>query len=158
MGKERQVGSLAGIDIDMKYDDASWHYGGDYPSELPPENGATHIAMFLAWAITRGLVGELHLEDEDSRADVEKVKRRELDPREFVLKWCDEKLTDEDLSEEGNDFAKKYYEGKIYYEDLDQTFTNSGETLYHLENVWPNYDRIFRVIDRRFAEWRNQRT
>ena len=28
-----------------KYDDASWHYGGDFPDDLPEENGATHIGM-----------------------------------------------------------------------------------------------------------------
>jgi hypothetical protein len=33
----------------MKYDDASWHYGGDFPADLPREAGSTHIAMFLAW-------------------------------------------------------------------------------------------------------------
>ena len=33
----------------MKYDDASWHYEGAYPADLPPEAGATHIGMFLAW-------------------------------------------------------------------------------------------------------------
>jgi len=34
-----------------------------YPKGLPPENGATHIGMFLAWAIQRELAGELHCED-----------------------------------------------------------------------------------------------
>jgi hypothetical protein len=34
-----------------KYDDASWHYGGDYPEDLPNENVATHIGMFLQWCI-----------------------------------------------------------------------------------------------------------
>ncbi|WP_262497415.1 DUF7832 domain-containing protein [Pedobacter caeni] len=28
-----------------KYDDASWHYGGDFPKDLPQINGATHIGM-----------------------------------------------------------------------------------------------------------------
>ena len=31
-----------------KYDDASWHYEGDYPEDLPTANAATHIGMFLA--------------------------------------------------------------------------------------------------------------
>ncbi|WP_441328174.1 DUF7832 domain-containing protein [Mesorhizobium album] len=35
----------------MKYDDASWHSGGNFPRELPPEAGATHIAMFVAWPL-----------------------------------------------------------------------------------------------------------
>src|SRR6266404_3538306 len=35
----------------MKYDDASWHYGGDFPEDLPREAGATHTGMFVAWAL-----------------------------------------------------------------------------------------------------------
>ena len=33
----------------MKYDDASWHYGGNFPKGLSRKNGATHIAFFLVW-------------------------------------------------------------------------------------------------------------
>ena len=35
----------------MKYDDAGWHVGGDFPDDLPPEAGATHIGMFAAWCM-----------------------------------------------------------------------------------------------------------
>ncbi|WP_163023784.1 hypothetical protein [Pseudomonas viridiflava] len=27
----------------MKYDDASWHYTGDFPADQPKEQGGTHI-------------------------------------------------------------------------------------------------------------------
>jgi len=47
----------------MKYDDASWHYGGDFPKDLPNEAGATHIAMFVAWCLLNGLAGEIHTDD-----------------------------------------------------------------------------------------------
>jgi hypothetical protein len=47
----------------MKYDDSSWHYGGDvFPEDLPPEAGGTHIGMFLAWAIMNYLESEMHSE------------------------------------------------------------------------------------------------
>jgi hypothetical protein len=36
-------------------DQAEWHYGGDFPTDLPPENGGTHIGMYLAWIIQRDL-------------------------------------------------------------------------------------------------------
>jgi hypothetical protein len=35
----------------MAYDRADWHYGSDFPNDVPDENGGTHIGMFLAWAI-----------------------------------------------------------------------------------------------------------
>ncbi|WP_265102660.1 hypothetical protein [Acinetobacter sp. 'aerobic (ED)'] len=40
----------------MKYDDASWHYGGDFPADLPQEAGATHIGMFLTWMLLQTLL------------------------------------------------------------------------------------------------------
>lgn len=48
------------IEKRMKYDDASWHVGGEFPKELPPQAGATHIGMFAAWCMLAGLAGELH--------------------------------------------------------------------------------------------------
>ncbi len=31
----------------MKYDDASWHYGGEFPADSPDEFGGTHIGLSL---------------------------------------------------------------------------------------------------------------
>lgn len=39
----------------MKYDDSTWHTDGDFPADLPPEAGATHIGMFMAWALAQNL-------------------------------------------------------------------------------------------------------
>jgi hypothetical protein len=47
----------------MKYDDASWHYGGDFPKDLDDMAGATHIGMFVAWCLLNGLGGALHTEE-----------------------------------------------------------------------------------------------
>ncbi len=44
----------------MKYDDASWHYGGEFPESSSTEFGATHIALFLKWCFQKGWIGELH--------------------------------------------------------------------------------------------------
>lgn len=55
-----------------KYDDASWHYGGDFPDE----NGATHIGMFITWCINNNLISDFQIEE--SLEDIEKVKQKEL--------------------------------------------------------------------------------
>ncbi|WZB61364.1 hypothetical protein WJ970_29215 [Achromobacter xylosoxidans] len=47
----------------MKFDDASWHYEGDYPADLPESAAATHIGMFLAWALLHGMAGEELIDD-----------------------------------------------------------------------------------------------
>jgi hypothetical protein len=134
----------------MKYDDASWHYGGDYPKDLPSEAGATHIGMFLAWAILRDLVGDLHRED--SIDSLERVRARQMTGRDFLLKECDEKFTDEDLNELGNEFALSYYEQK-YLTDYCETSVE-GETAYHVADTWQHFDRLAPVLDERLAEWK----
>ena len=59
-----------------KYDDASWHYGGDFPEELPEKNGATHTGMFLNWCIQHDLISD-ELK-EDSADEIETVSYTHL--------------------------------------------------------------------------------
>jgi len=141
----------------MAYDRADWHYGGDFPAGLPPECGGTHIGMFLAWAIQRGLEGELHREE--SQESLQAVRDRRMTGREFLSKECDEKFWHEDLNEEGNAFARWYYEGQgeesPYVTDYERVLGDDVETIYHVANSWENYDKLAAVIDQRLAEWRN---
>jgi hypothetical protein len=83
----------------MKYDDASWHVGGEFPKELPPEAGATHIGMFAAWCMLTGLAGELHEVELDD--ELQRLRQRKVTPGAWFIAACDGKLVDEDLSDEG---------------------------------------------------------
>ena len=94
----------------MKYDDASWHYGGDFPKDLPPQAGATHTGMFLAWALLSGLAGEFHVEDDPE--GIAALRARSVTPGAFFMSFCDGKFTDEDLCDDGNLFASKYFDLK----------------------------------------------
>ena len=63
-----------------QYDDASWHYGGDFPAGQPDENGGTHIALFLKWCFIKGWAGQLHLDKEpDARQQIESANLIALD-------------------------------------------------------------------------------
>lgn len=145
----------------MKYDDASWHYGGDFPAGLPPEAGATHIAMFLAWAALNGLVGEYHTTN--AVADLARLQQREVTPTQWFLQVCDEKFTDEDLNGEGNHFAASYYAGEegvhttegSYLADYCETFP-SASSLYHVEDGWASFDSLAPRIARRLEAWRSR--
>jgi len=44
----------------MKYDDASWHYGGDFSIGSPEEYGGTYIALFMKWCFVKGWAGDIH--------------------------------------------------------------------------------------------------
>jgi hypothetical protein len=140
----------------MKYDDASWHYDGDFPTELPTEAGATHIGMFVAWCMLHDMAGPLHTDEFPD--ELYALKERRTTPAQFVITACDEKLTDEELSDEGNAFAIAYYGSSgysgQYLTDYEQTLARGEETLYQIEDSWENYDKLSPVIDRRFAEWK----
>jgi len=143
----------------VAYDRADWHYGGDFPKDLPPENGGTHIGMFLAWAINHGLEGELHRES--SQASLQAVRERRMSGREFLFQECDEKFWDEDLNEEGNAFASWYYQGEgadsPYLADYERILGEEVESLYHVADTWQNYDRLAPAIDLRFEEWQRRK-
>jgi hypothetical protein len=128
--------SLSGEEV--KYDDASWHYGADnFPKDLAEAAGATHTGMFVAWALLSGLAGSIHIEDFPDH--ILKLANCSVTPAAFFLEACDGKFTDEDLSEEGNRFAGDYFE---------------FETRRFLADYWDNFDRIRPVLDKRYAEWK----
>jgi len=136
----------------MKYDDASWHYGGDFPSDLPVEAGATHIGMFVAWGLLNGLAGSIHIDEFPD--DLESLRSRRITPGQFVIEACDEKFIDEDLTDEGNSFALAYFDGQ-YLTDYEETLGRGVPTTYHIEDSWKNYDELAPVITRRFEDWKD---
>ena len=136
----------------MKYDDASWHYGGDFPTELPPSAGVTHIAMFVVWCWDNGLAGDEILEESQA---FEAVQRRVDTPGNIFTKACDEKFIDADLNDEGNRFAVFYYGDQGYYADYEKSVATAYPTLYHVPDTWGTYDKLKPAILRRYEDFRN---
>lgn len=142
----------------MKYDDASWHYGGDFPAHLPPEAGSTHIAIFVAWCVLNGMASDLHTDDGVELLDA--LKARNITPAQWFIAACDEKFTDEDLTREGNAFATVYYgaggdlasDPSAYLSDYESEFSEN-ESLYDVSDTWMTYDRIAPQIALRFTKW-----
>jgi hypothetical protein len=135
----------------MKYDDASWHYGGDFPADLPASAGAIHIANFVVWATLNGLGA-------DEAEDVDTLRARTTTPTEWFIRNCDEKFINEDLSPDGNDFARHYYQdqgARGYLADYDKTFSLVGGA-YRAPHTWESYDAIAPVIASRWEVWRNR--
>src|SRR5215217_7413192 len=136
----------------MKYDDVSWYeVFWDEDEESNPFPGSTHIGMFFAWAESRNLLSERHTRD--FREDLEILRSRSKTPGAWFMDYCDGKLTDGDLSQEGNLFAKNYYEkddrkGLIpvrYFTDCANTFPEK-ESIYDIPDSWENFDRIVPII------------
>jgi hypothetical protein len=142
-------------------DRMDWHYGGDFPRNLPQENGGTHIGMFLTWIIENDLIGELHRDD--SQEAIQKVINRQITGRDFLVEQCDEKLWEDDLNEEGYAFTQHYYRfesldgKKSYIEDYLDTLGDNAESIYEVENSWSNYDMLKPIIDKRYKEWQTKK-
>lgn len=130
----------------MKYDDASWHNGGDFPDNSPEEYGGTHIALFLKWCFTKGWAGDIHLED--SKEDVQKVIEDAMSATEYLFLYCDGQITDEDLNEEGNTFTSDYYgDHGLYLEDYANTFES---LMYEKPEEAHDFKKFSLMIEQRF--------
>ena len=141
----------------MSYDKVEWHSEGDgFPKDAKPEQGGTHIGMFLTWLIDNNLIGELY--EESSMDSINKVKSREMTGRDFLIEECDSKFYDEVVNDEGNEFIRNYYdvEDSTYFGDYADVF-DDYEGIYDVENSWENYDKLKQIIDMRYQEWKNRK-
>jgi len=136
-------------------DRADWHYGGNFPEGLPQEAGGTHIGLFVAWVIHRGLESE-ELREQSADA-LALVRERRMTGREFLFQELDEKFWPGELNDEGNAFVDDYYRANTYYSDYAEALAEEVETLYHVEDSWANFDRLAPVLDRRLGDWRSKR-
>lgn len=131
----------------MKYDDASWHFGGDFPEDKPIEFGGTHIALFLKWCFVKGWAGELHTDEEPE--DTQRVIDGRMSATDFLFQYCDGKFTDEDLNPEGNEFAAEYYgDNGLYLEDYAEHF---GGLMYLEPEEDHDFSMFSKMIENRIA-------
>jgi hypothetical protein len=145
------------------YDRADWHSGAkNYPVDLPREAAGTHIGMFLAWAILRDRIGALHREG--SADALLAVRRRVSTGRDFLFESAGGEMRPADLDDEGNAFARVYWQdgaGGIhprgYFADYERTLGGDLPDLYRVADRWENFDALARVLDRRFEEWKRKK-
>lgn len=62
------------------------------------------------------------------------------------------------LNDEGNEFAQDYFdfENGLYLDDYEETFPEA-EDVYDVKDSWENYEKIKKVIQKRYLDWVNQR-
>ena len=66
------------------YDKAKWHYDSkDMPKDLPAIAGATHIAFFVRWCVENDLMSREI--EEDCAEELQQIKNKELDCRDFFF-------------------------------------------------------------------------
>lgn len=130
----------------MKYDDASWHTGGDFPPDSPDEYGGTHIALFMKWCFQKGWAGSIHLDE--APEDTQKVIQGSMPATDFFFTYCDGKLTDEDLNDQGNAFAAAYYGDRGFY--LTDYEAHFGGLMYLAPEEAHDFNLFSSVLESRF--------
>jgi len=136
----------------LVYDSIDWHTAADgFPSEVPWENGGTHIAMFLAWYMSKDLLSAAFSSQHSS--DIAKIKNRELKPRSFLIEHCNKEISSDFFSEEGNAFAEHYY--KKYLVDYAGILGRHAPSIYHAPDSWKVYDLVQPSIEQRFKDWKS---
>lgn len=161
-----------------KYDDASWHF-----SNVRPDVAAyTHIAFFFTWCVSSELAADqLAGETESDRKRL--IERRITPSAYMVWIECSKLTHNElkeagtafstDYYSEGAylaDYANVFCEsssvappdnltGRARVEAKrnairkKMTRSVSYKTIYEVPDTWKSYDRIARVLDRRYQEW-----
>lgn len=143
----------------FKFDDASWHSEGDFPSELPPIAGGIHISLYLIWAVLSGLSSDNFLSEIEGGQEA--LSRRSLSPGWWFEVNCGGRFLSDMLNDDGLAFSWHYYANDSgyattqpnYLEDYTLAFPGVP-TLYHVPNAWASYDTIAPMLDQRVAEWR----
>ncbi len=132
----------------MKYDDAFWHTKADFPRGFPKEYGGTHIGLFLRWCFVKGWAGEKHRENH--AAEVAQVISGYLSGTDFLFRYCDGQLTDEDLSSVGNRFTEQYYSDNDWYlEDYTDQF---GDLKFRSSEQDHDFDQLSHLLESRLGE------
>lgn len=135
------------------YDKAKYHYDGDFPEDLSPEQAYVHTGMYLGWIIDRGLTSQVFSSDfaEEIAAF---VSRKKSGPE--VYRLVGGLLDDSMLSEEGKQFTDHYFdfETGAFLQDYVQTLSAGLPTLYHVKGDWGSYQKLADVLDKRYAEWK----
>lgn len=139
----------------MKYDDYKWHINENFPKDLEESRALTHIGMFMGWVIDNDLESEL-LKENFSR-ELQDFKQRKITGSQFIALCCDYKLISDDLNEEANLFAEDYYATDKYFDDYANASDDSNETIFHEEDIWENYRKIQKIIDKRYKKWKNKK-
>jgi hypothetical protein len=135
------------------YDDAVYHQGAPafLTKRLNPQNGGTHIGMYLAWIILNRM--ESFQLRQTAANPVEEVRIKQMTGREFLFAHCQGRLTSEALNKEAQAFTQFYYEEQ-YLHDYDEILVARTSGTYSVVDSWANYDRLAAVMDKRLRDYR----
>jgi hypothetical protein len=130
------------------YDKAQKHYQSDnYPCDLTVKQADVHTGMYLGWIIEKGLYSESF----GRRLSEIRAFRERRKTGAAIYALCDSILTSDMLNDQGNRFTASYF--SRYMLDYKGTLAANAPSLYHVSDSWENYDKLARLLDKRYNEW-----
>jgi hypothetical protein len=135
------------------YDKGKYHDDTVAELGLPEAHADHHTAFFLRWLVERALLSAAF---EDECAELLGAHRAGAASACDVYAWCDRVLADDMLSDEGNAFARDYFDFDCgaYLADYARVLQRDLPSQYHVPFTDENYRALRDVIDARHAEWR----
>jgi hypothetical protein len=137
------------------YDQAQQHLGTGFPESLPMEQAYVHIGMYLGWIIESGFYSEYF--SEEASTEIFRFKRKEISCTILSEVW-NGYLAFEFFDKTGNNFSLFYYTSGLYRKDYEEILGRDLPTIYHVEDTWPNYDKLKMRINARYEEWQTLKT
>jgi len=131
----------------MKYDDAFWHTKADFPRGFPKEYGGTHIGLYLRWCFVQGWAGKKHVDSHPT--EVSQVISGYLSGTDFLFRFCEGKLTDDDLNLEGNRFTEQYYGDNDWY--LSDYTDQFGEFKFRTSEQEHDFEQLSHLLESRLS-------
>jgi hypothetical protein len=151
----------------ITHDKAKWHSDADdFPRDLPPEAGATHIAHYLRWCLENGHFSEEFLETHPAR--IASLHKGALDMRDFLLREFDGVFLSDILNPAGRAFALAcYHTGGTASAQKHGDYLGDCETLARelalahscrLPNDAATYARVKTLVTRRHRQFQDDAT
>lgn len=144
------------MDTPVVYDKAKYHFGSIQEAGLPDIHAYIHTGMFLGWLINNNMLNSEFVADFGE--DIPKFIKREITAAQLFELW-DGALVDDMLTDVGNKFTASYFafENGQYINDYIQALASDLPSEFHVEDSWANFDKISKIIDSRYLEWKKSK-
>lgn len=140
----------------MAYDNADWHLTDDFPKDLKEEQIYVHTGFFIGWLIDNNLISEDFEEVNSDR--LQQYRQRQISGPK-LYEFGGGVFSADDVNDKGRLFCNYYYEPNTFFSDyrytfIKRTFFKKGlPSDYHVQDTWENYDKLSKVLNKRFEEW-----
>jgi predicted DNA-binding WGR domain protein len=140
------------------FDNASWHYGGDFPSDLDNHQAYIHTGLYIGWLLREGLFTSVF--QKDNKEGISRFLHKDITAPDFYEKYMDGKFMSYELSDQGIAFTIYYFDTdfsrSMYINDLITILCKNISSVYYIKDNWQNFEIMADLINKRYQNWSNK--